>query len=83
MLSEPSRKQAGMIVGYGVESLLPQSALADLVAGARRELEEGDYVRAFEKMVGDFTVLLKEVSQGLPRIVGLPEALVEEADESF
>jgi hypothetical protein len=80
ILVEPRRAQAGLIVGYGLEPLLSQEAMDEIVAGARGELVNQDFAGAFEVMVDRLTNHLREISLNLPEAVGLQAKLA--VDES-
>lgn len=81
ILVEPRRAQAGLIVGYGLEPLLSQVAMDEIVAGARGELTNLDFSGAFEVMVEGLTNCLREISRNLPEAVGLQANLA--IDESL
>ena len=71
ILIEPSRKQAAMIVGYGLEPILPQQALDQIIDRAQPYLTGGEYLAGMEIAIEGLSELLKSVSQQLPYSVGL------------
>jgi uncharacterized membrane protein YgcG len=71
ILIEPSRKQAAMIVGYGLEPILPQQALDQIIDRAPPYLTGGEYLAGMEIAIEGLSELLKSVSQQLPYSVGL------------
>lgn len=83
ILIEPKRRQAGMIVGYGLEPMISQMDMDEVVREGRGFLDEGNYLKAFRAMVGVLTFKLKTVSVDFPRIMGLPEQRVGEVEETY
>ena len=79
---DPSRGKAGMIVGYGLEPLLSQKDMDEIVQSGKKALDVYDYSAAFQEMVEELTRRLRDVCQILPEAVGLPaELAVEEVTD--
>jgi len=83
ILIEPDRRKAGLIVGYGLEPLLSQEAMDEVVGRAGFALAERDFAGAFEVMVKGMTNLLCEISLELPKAVGLRIELAEDGADQF
>jgi len=67
---DPRREKAGLMVGYGLEPLLSQGSLDDIVLSGQTDLENADFAMAFEKMVTSLSAKMREVSLGLPETIG-------------
>ncbi len=80
---DPSRGKAGVIIGYGLEPLLSQEDLDAIVQSGKSSLDLYDYRAAFEAMVGELTIRLREVCQLLPEAVGLPAPLAVEEEIEY
>lgn len=78
ILIEPNRRQAAMMVGYGLEPFLPQQALDRIIEQAQPYFSSEDYCEGLTIAVERLTELLKSVSQDLPAAVGLQTALATE-----
>ncbi|MDB4323044.1 TPM domain-containing protein [Akkermansiaceae bacterium] len=77
ILIEPHRNQAAMIVGYGLEPVLPQQALDQIIERAQPFLGSGDYLGGMEIAIDSLTELLKSVSQKLQNSLGLKSELAK------
>jgi hypothetical protein len=75
ILIEPKRKQAAMIVGYGLEPILPQQALDQIIERAQPYLTSGEYLAGMEIAIEGLSELLKSVSQELSQSLGLQKVL--------
>ncbi|MDB4354024.1 TPM domain-containing protein [Akkermansiaceae bacterium] len=75
ILIEPKRKQAAMMVGYGLEPILPQEALDQIIERTEPHLSSEDYLTAMEIAIDSLIELMKSVSTELPHSVGLQTAL--------
>jgi len=78
ILIEPHRKQAAMMVGYGLEPLLPKGALDGIIERAQPFLTSGDYLGGMETAIERLEKLLISVSQELPSSVGLAKELAKD-----
>jgi hypothetical protein len=77
------RSKAGMIVGYGLEPVLSQAAMDEVVSSGQDALNEGDFSGAFEEMVGTLTDRMREICLGLPELVGLRAKLADEETDDY
>ncbi len=78
ILIEPHRQQAAMIVGYGLEPILSQQALDQIIERSQPFLSSGDYLGGMEIAIAGLTELLKSVSQELPASLGLEAELAKD-----
>ncbi len=80
---DPGRAKAGLIVGYGLEPVLSQKDMDEVVQSGQGSLKSGEFAEALEAMVDELTDRLKAVCQVLPEAVGLPSQLANEEDDEY
>ena len=68
---DPNRTKAGLMIGYGLEPVLSQEALDDIILSGQTDLENGEFASAFERIIGSLTEEMRKVCLGLPEAVGL------------
>ena len=69
-----------MIVGYGLEPILPQQALDQIIERSQPFLASDDYLGGMEIAIEGLTELLKSVSQDLSSSLGLKTELAKDFD---
>lgn len=80
LLIEPLRKEAAMMIGYGLEPFIPQSDLDRILAGAQPDFASGNIMNGIESVVGSLSDLLKRVSRELTLSFGTKTVYVTEAE---
>lgn len=75
---DPARGQAGLIVGYGLEPFLPQSALEQAVDCASPQFKAGQAGAGLLTVIDRLSALMEGICGELPAILGLDQPLVSE-----
>ncbi|MEN8693882.1 MAG: TPM domain-containing protein [Akkermansiaceae bacterium] len=80
ILIEPLRKEAAIMIGYGLEPFVPQSDLDQILASAQPAFAAGNIMNGIESVVGSLSDLLKRVSRELTLSFGTKTVYVTEAE---
>lgn len=78
---DPKRKEAGLMLGYGLEPFVPQKALDHLVDRAAPLLSVREYAQALCNLIEGLGQLLASISQDISQNLGLLEPLTQETGE--
>lgn len=73
---DPNQQHAGLIVGYGLEPFLPQTALERVLECATPHLKSGQLATGLTTLIDQLSSLMEGICQELPSVLGLDQDLV-------
>lgn len=73
---DPEQQCAGLIVGYGLEPFLPQTALERVLECATPQLQRGQFCAALTTIISQLSQLMEGICTELPTMLGLEKKLV-------
>jgi hypothetical protein len=73
---DPQQHHAGLIVGYGLEPFLPQTALERVLECATPHFKSGQVATGLTTLIDQLSNLMEGICQELPSVLGLDQDLV-------